>query len=149
MIDWRLFVNEMTTEQESIINPSMLLRVFILALAIYRESSGEPFPGKLAVGQVIETRVQDRRWPDNYRDVILQPWQFSAFNKKDPNVTRFPAENEQAWAESVRAAQLVLNSDDDFARGANHYFADYIEPPNWAKGKDPVLKIGRHIFVKL
>jgi spore germination cell wall hydrolase CwlJ-like protein len=32
---------------------------------------------------------------------------------------------------------------------ANHYYADYIKAPYWAKGEKPVAKIGRHIFYKL
>ena len=68
----------------------MLLRRFILALAVWREARGETPVGKLLVAQTIENRVQDRRWPATYEDVITQPWQFSAFNKGDPNATLFP-----------------------------------------------------------
>ena len=71
-------------------DPAELLVKFVLALAVYREARGESVIGKILVAQTIENRVQDRRWPDTYRDVVLQPWQFSAFNKNDPNALLFP-----------------------------------------------------------
>lgn len=127
-----------------------LLQVFILALAIYREARGEPAAGKLAVGWVIRNRVADQRWPETYRDVILQPFQFSAFNKNDSQSTVFPkAESDAAWEGCVSAAREVLNGATDFTNGANHYFADTIEPPNWADPQKHVVSIGHHKFYKL
>jgi spore germination cell wall hydrolase CwlJ-like protein len=32
---------------------------------------------------------------------------------------------------------------------ADHYFADYIQPPYWARGKKPVAIVGKHKFYKL
>jgi spore germination cell wall hydrolase CwlJ-like protein len=32
---------------------------------------------------------------------------------------------------------------------ADHYFADYIKPPYWARGKKPVALIGKHKFYRL
>ena len=126
------------------------LQMFILALAIYREARGEPMQGKLAVGHVILNRVRDKRWPDTVRDVILQPWQFSAFNKNDSQSVVFPkAEYDKAWEESFAAAQEVLAGGADLTHGANHYFADTIEPPDWADPQKHVITISRHLFYKL
>jgi N-acetylmuramoyl-L-alanine amidase len=137
-------------------DPYVLLRIFVLALAVYREAAGEPWPGKLAVAQVIENRVNDPRWPGDYRDVILQPWQFSAFNKSDPQVTRFPnAKNDRAWEECVRAAWTVLDDPHDFANGSNHYLNPETvlkvsgKLPDWATPEAKVLTIGAHDFYKL
>jgi hypothetical protein len=54
----------------------------ILALTLYGEARGEPIEGIIAVGCVIRNRVNDtkKRWPNTYRGVCLQPWQFSALN---------------------------------------------------------------------
>lgn len=127
-----------------------LLQVFILALAIYREARSEPVAGKLAVGHVILNRVRDSRWPDTVRDVILQPKQFSAFNKNDSQSTVFPkADNDAAWEACVAAAQQVLGGDPDITNGSNHYFADTIDPPDWANPSKHTLTIAHHIFYKL
>lgn len=123
-------------------------RLFMLALAVYREARGEPFQGKLLVAQTIENRVQDRRWPDTYVSVITQPWQFSAFNKQDPNVVVFPKENDLAWVESVRAAAYVIYRDDKVTT-ANHYFAKSIPLPKWADMSKMVTEYGGHVFLDL
>jgi spore germination cell wall hydrolase CwlJ-like protein len=127
-----------------------ILQLFILALAVYREARGEPLQGKLAVAHVILNRVRDSRWPDTVRDVILQPYQFSAFNKNDSQCTVFPkAQYDKAWEESFSAAQDVLAGGVDLTHGCNHYFADTIDPPHWAAPEKHVITIGRHLFYKL
>ena len=123
-------------------------RLFMLGLAVYREARGEPFQGKLLVAQTIENRVQDKRWPDNYVSVITQPWQFSAFNKGDANVTVFPKENDLAWTESLRAAAYVIYRDDKVTT-ANHYFAKSIPLPKWADLSKRVDEYGGHVFLEL
>jgi N-acetylmuramoyl-L-alanine amidase len=131
-----------------------LLRVFPIALCVWREARGEPPLGKLLVAQTIENRVQDSRWPDTYVSVITQPWQFSAFNKNDPNVTAYPKERDPAWADCVAAAEYVLASPTPLTR-ANHYHATSLLP-SWAKRADGTQRIeaivnreGNHVFYRL
>jgi spore germination cell wall hydrolase CwlJ-like protein len=45
--------------------------------AIYHEARGESFAGQLYVGFVIRNRVENDWHPDDFCDVIKQPWQFS------------------------------------------------------------------------
>ena len=45
--------------------------------AIYHEARGEPFEGQVFVGFVIRNRVHNSRFPNDFCDVIKQPWQFS------------------------------------------------------------------------
>ena len=85
-------------------DPILLLRRFILAVCVWREARGETPKGKRLVAQTIENRVQDKRWPETYVEVITQPLQFSAFNKTDPNALKFPMETDPSWPECVRAA---------------------------------------------
>ena len=33
--------------------------------------------------------------------------------------------------------------------GADHYYADYIAAPKWARGRTPTARIGRHLFFRL
>jgi len=51
-----------------------------------------------------------------------------------------------AWQRAVRAAEAVYdNQQDPTVKGALFYHADSIEP-DWAKSKNRITKIGRHIF---
>jgi spore germination cell wall hydrolase CwlJ-like protein len=124
-----------------------LLRRFALALCIYREGRGEPMQGKLWIGQTVKNRVDDTRWPDTYIGVITQPFQFSAFNRTDPNVTVFPHEEEPAWEACVLAADQVIDAPTPFTT-ANHYHVHGLEPA-WADSRKIVGVAGRHVFYAL
>lgn len=128
--------------------PNLMVRRFMLALCVWREARGEPYPGKLMVAQVIKNRVEDKRWPDDYVGVITQPYQFSAFNQNDPNVVKFPKEDDPAWKESVAAADAVLAAREGHSyTSANHYHVKQMDPkPRWAEGKTPVGEAGNHVF---
>lgn len=131
------------------INAKDLLRLFMLSLACYREARGEPQRGKRLVAQVIENRVTDPRWPETYVGVITQPWQFSAFNRNDPNALTFPAEDDPAWASCVAAAQDVLSAIEPFTE-ANHYVVDALRPrPEWFQEEKVVAREGAHVFLRL
>lgn len=130
-------------------DPAVLLRRFILALAVWREARGESARGRRLVAQTIENRVQDARWPDTYQGVITQPWQFSAFNKFDPNALKFPTENDPAWAGCVGAADAVLQAPLPFT-DANHYVVDTLRPrPAWFDETKVVSREGAHVFLCL
>lgn len=133
------------------IDPQDLLTRFLLSLVIYREARGEPLDGKLAVGHVIRNRREDKRWPDTYVDVILQPYQFSCFNRADPQVALYPkAANDRAWSECVQAAMEVLKGAPDVTHGANHYHTIQLKPlPKWALNEPPVVTIANHVFYRL
>lgn len=123
-------------------------RRVMLALCIWREARGENPDGKLAVGQVIENRVSDARWPDTYEAVITQPWQFSAFNASDPNSSKWPAATSWAWRLCWSAANRVLSEAQDFANGANHYCTRAVAPA-WAREDKLVKEVGAHRFYRL
>lgn len=123
------------------------LGLFLLALCIWREARGESIYGKLLVAQTIKNRVQDPRWPNNYRDVILQPNQFSSFNKLDSNAVQFPNNSDIAWDDSVAAAQFILDGITPITI-ANHYHAKSVTP-SWADKSKIVNIEGNHIFYKL
>ena len=124
-----------------------LLTTFMLALCIWREARGESMRGKRLVGQVIANRVTDPRWPDDYVGVITQPWQFSAFNKGDPNALKFPSETDPAWPACVEAARMVLEADEPFT-DANHYHTTGVSP-TWKNDAKVVAREGGHIFYAL
>ena len=129
------------------IDPQQVLRMFMLALCVWREARGESARGKRLVAQVIRNRVEDSRWPAEYIGVILQPFQFSAFNHGDPNALKFPAEHDPAWAACVEAAVAVLNADVPFT-SANHYVVDALRPrPTWFDDHKVVAREGAHVFL--
>ena len=129
------------------IDPTHLLRQFTLALCVWREARGESALGKLLVAQTIENRVQDVRWPDTYVGVITQPWQFSAFNKSDPNALLFPTEGDPVWPECVAVAEAVVAAPRPFTT-ANHYHTKAVSPA-WRNDQKIVAREGAHLFYDL
>lgn len=125
----------------------LFLRRFVLALCVWREARGETPRGRRLVAQVIENRVQDKRWPDTYEGVILQPFQFSSFNKNDPNATAFPIETDAAWPDCVAAANDIMVSDAKFT-DANHYHVVGLDPA-WRDVNKIVATEGHHVFYRL
>lgn len=123
-----------------------LLRRFALALAVYREARGEPSIGKLLVAQTIENRVRDTRWPETYVGVITQPWQFSAFNRDDPNALVYPGEDDPTWSDCVAVADFILDAEP--ITTANHY-ATSDSRPHWYDASKIVAREGRHVFFDL
>jgi N-acetylmuramoyl-L-alanine amidase len=128
-------------------DPVNLIRRFALALCVWREARGETLLGKMLVAQTIENRVTDSRWPDTYIGVITQPWQFSAFNRNDPNVTAYPTETDRTWLDCVAAADLVLAAPSPLTP-ANHYHAKDIDP-SWKRDDRVVAREGAHVFYRL
>lgn len=120
-----------------------------LALNIYWEARSESIPGQLAVAAVTLNRVQNPRFPSSVCDVVRQGGeirrhrcQFSWWcdGKKDEPV------NADAWRRATTLARLIsAGVIADPTDGALWYHADYVTP-KWAAAKEPVAKIGRHIF---
>lgn len=128
-------------------DPNQLIRRFALALCIWREARGESLLGKLLVGQTVENRVNDHRWPDTYIGVITQRHQFSAFNQNDPNVTAYPKDDDMIWPDCVAAADLVMAAPSKLTT-ANHYHTNAIKP-SWARADKIVMVNGNHVFYAL
>jgi len=99
----------------------------IVFRTLFGECRGQPIEAQVGVGSVLRRRVQDRRWPDTYNDVALQPAQFSCFNAGDPNFEKLldPEAHEKLeviqqlrWVARGVVDNLVL----DNVNGANHYY---------------------------
>jgi spore germination cell wall hydrolase CwlJ-like protein len=130
-------------------------RLNLLTALLWGEARGEPIEGKLAVAWVVRNRVLDRRWPDNYEDVILQPWQFSCFLPGDPNrhsvLNALMASGnwgDAAWKECRYAAMgIISNWVRDMTKGANHYNTLGCDP-KWDDRMVKTVVIGHHEFFK-
>lgn len=121
---------------------------------VYGEAANQGYAGMLAVACVIFNRARNPAWwgHDVY-SVCHKPWQFSCWNKNDPNrerILRATLEDDtlRLCAEAVLEAYDVAGGERCPVRGATHYYADYIDPPRWAIGKRPAVVIGRHLFFK-
>lgn len=130
------------------VSAAALAQRYLLALCVWREARGETVRGQQLVAAVVLNRVADARWPNTITGVVLQPWQFSAFNVQDPNSTRFPLnETEPAWVHCVAAADLArAGSGPDTP--ATHYHVMGLAPA-WADPTKIVTVEGHHVFYAL
>jgi len=131
---------------------SKLDDIQLLTALVLGEAEAEPLLGKIAVACVVRNRVNDKRWADTWREVMLQPYQFSCFLPEyfRPEIIQQDRQD-PVWRECSFSAFGVYNRYiRSEAKGANHYFSSIMkEEPYWAKGRDPVLEIGKHKFYKL
>ena len=128
--------------------------VALLALVIWREARGESPDGQLAVGCSIRNRVnQPGWWGHDYHSVILKPWQYSSFNRNDPNSEKWPVDGSQSETSCLSAASAVIvGNTPDLTDGATHYYDSSIGfPKAWGKEEDwqNTLNIGHLHFWKL
>lgn len=125
--------------------------VDILARTLYGEARGEPLSGIEAVASVVMNRVRRGGWFG--RDIIsvcLKPYQFSCWNKEDPNLPKIQAANEEdpIFATCLRiAARAVSGTLKDNVKGATHYHTLSCNP-KWSLDQVPVAQIGNHLFYK-
>ena len=124
----------------------------LMARTLWGECRGEPFEGQVAVGYVIRNRaLQGGWWGSTIGEVCLKPYQFSCWNNDDPNRARLMTvdyEDPNFVTALGIAALLATLRLPDYSRGATHYVADYITPPDWTKSLVPTVKLGRHQFYK-
>jgi spore germination cell wall hydrolase CwlJ-like protein len=144
------------------------------AATLVGEARSEGYEGMQAVMNVIKNRLKSPvKWwhrendgvpDDTLAAVCVDAWQFSCWNdgtkkgqKEDPNYKKCVlysdpdnfAENlkDKYFARALSVVSLALNNDlKDLTSGSTHYYANYIAAPAWAKGKKPVIVIGRHKF---
>lgn len=119
----------------------------IPALAIWREARGCSQPAMNGVWWVIRNRASDpkNRWPKQLSEVVLEPWQFSSFNKPtaaqlkapaldlDPNIWQLPMRaNEVDWEAWQRVLIVVGNPlGGDPTNGATAYHSFPVGDPRW------------------
>ncbi len=134
------------------------LAVDVLARTIWGEARAETLQGMEAVANVVCNRVKTAQarggkywWGNDIISVCQKPYQFSCWNRSDPNYRKLLAvtEKDKVFVTCQRIARrAVAGVLKDHTRGADHYHADYVAP-YWAEGQTPVIVIGRHIFFKL
>lgn len=138
-----------------------------VAVTIYSEARGELIEGKIGVGCVIRNRVFAGKYGADYKAVCLKRWQFSGWmlagGAANYDATMAAARSlldrmgrpSAVLRECVWVAEgIVLNVLQDRTRRADHYYSPSAmapagSEPSWAKGRKPVVEIGRHRFYRL
>lgn len=126
--------------------------VLWLARCIYSET--KQAHEQTLVAWVVRNRVETGyRGQHTYQDVVLDPYQFSAFNPGNPKRTMFvaltPVSDAQGWEQALRAAHEVYYApagDRPFAQDTRHFYSERSMPgrraPRWATGETPVRPVG-------
>ena len=155
----------------------LILIVFILLIAwnsafgddkkcltenIYFEARGQGQAGWLAVAQVTQNRVNDRRFPNTVCEVVKQGLTYAS---GDPirNKCQFSwycdgksdkPKNTKVYNEISELVNYIYDVKGqpnhellDITDGATHYHADYVRP-SWAKTKTKTIEIEDHIFYR-
>lgn len=124
--------------------------VLWLARCIYSETK-QPHEMQL-VGWVVRNRVEARRHPDTYEEVVLEPWQFSAFNHNNPKryrLMRLSYDDQEAhpvWALALKTAADIYAANESerlWPRNVLHFYSPRsMRPrgaePHWADTLRPV-----------
>lgn len=125
-----------------------------MAVAIFFEARNQEVDGMLAVGQVIENRVYDKRWPDNVCDVVHEnrtgkkhQCQFSFYcDGLHDDPTKFTGYKDiQAWTTAQLVAAEILNNDAEFFETSTHYHTTGVNP-KWNASMKVDGREGVHIF---
>lgn len=116
------------------------------ALCLWREARGEEYRGKVAIWWVLKNRLASGRWGRTLPRIVTAPWQFSSFNRDDPNSVKFPMPEDVTWQECL---DVVCSEEPDPTNGAQFYFASSIAArPSWARKMTLAGIIGRHEFYR-
>jgi hypothetical protein len=119
-----------------------------LARVIYSETK-RPYEQEL-VAWTVRNRVETGyRGQTTYRGVVLDPWQFSAFNANGPKRGHYVGLGEtsaaKGWATAVAIAYDVVRApayERPFAQDTRHFYSEVSmvgrSHPAWATGKRPV-----------
>ena len=109
-----------------------------LAKTIYGEARGENIETMFSVGWVIRNRLKSGRHGNTYKDVVLQPKQFSCWNKNDPNYKIIKGKIKgRLWEVCIGVAIVVMQSAEKHnpVMGVRHYYDKSLDsnPPYWAE----------------
>ena len=97
-------------------------------------------------------------WGRDVVEVCRKPWQFSCWNRNDPNLPQLLAVDatNARFAQALAIARRLMAQEQDRPQerlrgdptaGATHYHAARLAPPpRWAAGHRPCARIGAHLF---
>lgn len=130
----------------------------IIARTLYGEARGEVAKVGLIALEAVASVIWNRwRIHPSYlgttpREVCIKPYQFSCWNKNDPNLGLLLSQKltEETYSLCrMVAEEFLAGRGDDVVNGSDHYHTVWLSPPSWATGKLPVIDIGTHRFYRL
>ncbi len=140
----------------NMINIERTHELFLLTATVAMEAEGEPYRGKLAVAYVIMNRVRRRTPSKSITDVVLDPYDFSAWNTKGGRQLALDTLSNLVWFDSEKAAtSAYYGIERDPTHGATHYLNVPLTRklrggslPSWLKVMKRTAKINLHTFYK-
>ncbi len=133
------------------------MSIDVLARTLWGEARNQGTHGMQAVANVVLNRVTHARvkgkfwWGNNIIQVCQKPYQFSCWNRSDPNFKKLQAidSTDLYFAAALRISRrAVINRLPDITNNATHYHTKSIHP-YWAKGQETCASIGDHVFYRL
>lgn len=127
-----------------------------MALTMWGEARNQGEIGMRAVGHVIANRRAAKTHGTFVTDTVSAAWQFSCWNKNDPNRAMMLAIEDlpeggaahRQWLAARRIATEVLaGRSSDPTGGALFYHTTAVQPA-WSRGVVPVTQIGDHLFFR-
>lgn len=115
--------------------------LFWMARIIHAESQGEPFEGKIAVGDVVKNRVKSNEFPNTIYDVIFDRKYAIQFEPvQNGTIYNSPS------SECIMAAKISLRNDSTVGE-CLYFFEPTIATSSWiANNRVFYTKIGNHVF---
>ena len=127
-----------------------------MALTMWGEARNQGEEGMRAVGHVIANRWKAKSHGAFVTDTVSAAWQFSCWNKNDPNRVQMLAIDDlpeggaahRQWLTAKRlAAEILAGRSVDPTGGALFYHTTAVAPA-WSRGVTPVTQIGSHLFFR-
>jgi N-acetylmuramoyl-L-alanine amidase len=116
----------------------------IASICIWAEARGEPYAGKIAVGEVIRNRC--KAWNKSVAAVVFQPLQFSWTNSYDANrIVAFLCDDTDTVVRDCCNA-WVASETSSLTGGARNYYNAKLVKPSWADTLVNPIVIGNHTF---
>ena len=139
---------------EVLANPTLPESVDVMARTLFGEASGCGVSAMQHVAMVIMNRVNHPKWwGHDVISVCQEPWQFSCWNKSDPNRARILAATEaDGWfAVAVSIAYKAIGGNlPDVTDDADSYYAlSMAHPPAWASRGTKTFSDQWHAFYRL
>lgn len=130
---------------------------FLIARTIFAESLGEPFEGKIAVGNVIHNRYLSKRnkeFGETYKEIIFKENQFSGVGgplwDKIEKPKLMSKTEKQYFNKCIAIAKEVVDGTiGDNTKGATFYYNPDKADPDWDFSLlEKTVEIGNHHFYK-
>ncbi len=134
---------EADMEGETAITVNADDEVLWFARAIYSET--KVASEQALVAWVIRNRVESDKYPDTYKEVVLQSGQFSGFSISDKqyhiNTSMTFKDSNPSWDTAVAIAQAVYTAPEalrPLSKGVMHFYSpiSVSNTPSWAAGRE-------------